>query len=764
VSRLKRIWAWLVKAAFWYQGKLMQALSDVWICSYAFLGVVLLNVAIPRTSQGTELGTALTGFGPGKQVLMALAVAYCALCIWIAASSSLTNAARVKVAGASRPGRLRSTLPFWFALLVPLSAVGLVSGSDTTDIGSWHVDAATLLNIVALVVFLIIPLAPPRFKGFKNTPKRLHGVRMTAYRVHGHLTARRTRYEIVLTVLGAAIFAACVFGGVNVARTLSTWVVAYVAVGFWALWGSRVFIAWPRLCGWPSFWALPIALALLFSNWNDNHEIDGGDYGAAVTPLPSFEETLDRWRAGHCAPNTSKTGKAPKTPCVLRIVAAEGGGLRAAFWTAAVFQALDQQTAGSFSKSVFAVSSISGGSLGTVAYYGGRELRRTECDPSAFVPRYLGDDHLSPVMAGLVFGNALQWFLPVRIPALDRARAFESNMEARWDADLDPGCDRTHNLFDDRFPGDGPPRYPVLFMNSTNVETGKRFILAPVAKPNDGFAKGADRNGVIGVDTYWAFDPSSSLRLRSLPTRTAVTLSASFPLITPAGTAYQHDADGRGGRLWGRLVDGGYFDGTGLATAYDIARDIADRDKDKTLRITIVFISNDPASAAGWENARDDIPAPLDPPSRLLVTSDITNRLLETPEPALPAYPPWGYEVQAIAGATVAAHWEEAIENARRRLVAFRTGPLDVDPHHRLAGCVALFEPGAPPGNQFCEIALGALLRGAHDPRPALGWWLSKNSQDDMSSAARCYATTFARGVSDPNAIYDACRIQRQLR
>ncbi|MBV8370197.1 MAG: hypothetical protein JO036_14915 [Candidatus Eremiobacteraeota bacterium] len=739
----------------WYGRKLMRALGDVWICAYAFIAVVLLNVAIPRTAQGIELGNALINFPPSKQILMALALLYCAIGIWIAASTSLTNAARITGKALPFAGRLDSTVPFWFGGLVFLSAIGLVWGNPTYHFGPLNVDAATILNVVALLVLLAIPFAPYSFAVTPKTPRALHGTRLAAHALHEHLANHRTTYEIALIAIGFAISVAVITAGPPVARTLGTWVLVYVAFGFWALWGSRVFIAWPRLVGWPSLWALPIAWALLISNWNDNHEIDGGAYGAPAPARRSFETAVNDWRRTH---NCTQ-----QHPCPLRIVAAEGGGLRAAFWTAEIFAQLDKHTTPplpKFSSTVFAVSSISGGSLGTLAYFAGTKLAENnpKCNPDCFLPAYLGDDHLSPVMAGLVFGNAFQWLWPWSIPQLDRAKAFEANMSQRWIADL--GCEDGTNVFEARFPTD-MPEFPVLLMNSTNVETGKRFILGTVAKPSD--RRQDNTRGVIGIDTYWAFD-DQSLRLKSLPARTAVTLSASFPLVTPAGTAYEHDSGGNRGRLWGRLVDGGYFDGTGLVTAYDIANEVRALDKppaakvSDTFHVSIVFISNDPSSAAGWENARDDVPDPPNPPSRMLITTNVPDDR-QSPNPNLPAHPPWNYEAEAITSGAVNAHWEAAIEYARRQLVAFRKE----SPEQRIAPCAALFEEKARKGDDFCEISLGLLLRHREDPRPALGWFLSKTSQQLMTEKARCYVDVLKLPQQHPNGL-DDCEFPTQLR
>lgn len=762
----------------WYQHKVMKTLEDVWICSYAFIAVVVLNVGIPRTAQGTELGSSFWDVlsrsdQPNPDafrnfLLMVLSVAYCALAIWIASSTSLSNATQ----NAGKPYKAResgSTLPFWFAFLVVLSVVGLVTGNPVFHLfGGWNVDLATLLNIFAIVVLLAIPFFPRDLSGMKNTPPALKGLRHTAHTAHKYLSHWRTEYEVALTAIGVATFLATYFNQVDFPRFLTTWVLIYVAMGFWPLWGSRVFIAWPRLHGWPSFWLLPIALGLLFSNWNDNHEISQANFGPPPPAMPSLEKAISNW---HRDKNCSQA-----QPCEMRIVAAEGGGLRAAYWTAKILQLLDEHQAAdakgdpthaSFSQSVFAVSTISGGSLGTVAYYESQLVKGGSCNPDDFLFQYLGDDHLSPVIASFAFGNAFQWIWPFRIGSVDRAKAFEANMSERWRVALDDAkCPTaTRNVFDAPYspvtfaPDASEPYIPFMFMNSTNVEAGKRFIFATSAQPDLDVRRDQVQD-IYALDTYWAFDPKSKLGLQAIPVRTAVRLSASFPLVTPAGTFYEHPATAayNRGRLWGRLVDGGYFDGTGLTTAYDISDEVQRIFPKGDIHVTVVYISNDPATSAGWVDARDAVPAPPDPPATLLITSNSENKTEELSKTSVPAYPPWLYEIEGIAAGGLSSHFEGAIESARRRM-----SELEAGQHvKRQDQCLSiLYHKGdAVPKSGLCEISFGEILRNVNDPRPALGWWLSRKSQDEMNDASKCYIDVLDRRSANVERELAACDVK----
>ena len=86
---------------------------------------------------------------------------------------------------------------------------------------------------------------------------------------------------------------------------------------------------------------------------------------------------------------------------------------------------------------------------------------------------------------------------------------------------------------------------------------------------------------------------------------TAALTSARFPIISPAGAIWTRNADGRGDRI----VDGGYFENSGLTTALDIARALHERG----LVPIVLTISNEP-----------ELPDPkVDRPPRPAATPDL---------------------------------------------------------------------------------------------------------------------------------------------
>jgi hypothetical protein len=117
------------------------------------------------------------------------------------------------------------------------------------------------------------------------------------------------------------------------------------------------------LIWWGRRFELPVvtiglAMGLLFSLWNDNHQLRLLDSRTDLPPRPHVLEALERWEALH--PDGSD-------PIVL--VATAGGASRAAYWTGTVLRALeDNDPSRDFPRDVFAISGVSGGSLGAVGY------------------------------------------------------------------------------------------------------------------------------------------------------------------------------------------------------------------------------------------------------------------------------------------------------------------------------------------------------------------------------------------------------------
>lgn len=319
---------------------------------------------------------------------------------------------------------------------------------------------------------------------------------------------------------------------------------------------SLIVVIGSTLVYWSNWFRFPVVIATLaviafFSLFNENHlarrcpDMRSTDAAFAcpqvAPPTQDVAAALDAWVA-------ARKDEGPLLP--LFIVATEGGGIRAAYWTAAVLARLDDLSpeGARFGRHVFAISGVSGGSLGAAAFAallreGGRDLlTRSEA--------LLAEDFLGPTLTTLMFADLLQRLLPAPVFD-DRAMTLEQAWERAWRAH-EPG-DRFAAPFESLWRRDG--EVPLLFLNSTVVETGARLIQAPV-RLRDG-----EREAFVG-----ALDGGDVFG-RGAPLSTVVHNTARFPYISPAGLLRRADTPRE---HWLRLVDGGYFDNSGALTATEL--------------------------------------------------------------------------------------------------------------------------------------------------------------------------------------------------
>ena len=270
-------------------------------------------------------------------------------------------------------------------------------------------------------------------------------------------------------------------------------------------------------------------------------------------------------------------------------MAAEGGGLYAAYQTAK-FLARMQDLCPNFAQHVFAVSSVSGGSLGAAVFAGLSHALAANDDAKPCLDQLadrgnfetradaiLSRDLLAPVVWGGLFPDFLQRFIPWPLPAFDRARALEYAFEESWRYGAVKGSNPLRGtLFGLCGVGatsclTGPT--PALALNVSNIETGMQMVLSPldftsIGPPWTGSPKAFDffSTGVDPVD---------------MPLSTAVGLSARFPWISPAGWyAFTDPVEKSQGEKARKrrmsFVDGGYVDNSGVATASKLAQSLSE--------------------------------------------------------------------------------------------------------------------------------------------------------------------------------------------
>src|SRR5262249_48768404 len=150
-----------------------------------------------------------------------------------------------------------------------------------------------------------------------------------------------------------------------------------------------------------------LLLVASWYGWDDHHVVRSRPL---VSPPPGVNKAFADWLA-------DRSQGAGATPVV--IVAAEGGGIRAAVMTAMVLDEL-RARAPRFSQSLFAVVGVSGGSVGAAAYSVALHQHRPQVrlaaiqrDPAASGwQNSLGADLLSPTVRSMLGLDLLSRFVP----------------------------------------------------------------------------------------------------------------------------------------------------------------------------------------------------------------------------------------------------------------------------------------------------------------------------------------------------------------
>ncbi|MFN8572372.1 MAG: hypothetical protein U0132_09965 [Gemmatimonadaceae bacterium] len=403
---------------------------------------------------------------------------------------------------------------------------------------------------------------------------------------------------VVAALVSAAFFAMYTWATVPVARFVGPLVVLATATANMVFVGSFLAVLGRRL-QFPIVLLL-LALALAFSRWNDNHAVrliepstrsDTGDARIAI------DARLAAWLRAHGGVSPSADSSARATGRIpLVLVAAAGGGLRAAYWTALSLATLQDRDT-TFASHVFAMSGVSGGSLGIGVFAamrhdmsgstGTRDCQASDRGPAqVMVPcvrRFMTEDYLSPVLAKLLAPDFAQWFLWFPVRRFDRAMALEDSWEQSYDKTMGDTTLQMglRTLFTEAQAAQG---VPPLLLNSTHVETGRRYIASTFA-PDTVYLDAVDVLSVLG---------GPDLRLS-----TAMHNSARFTYVSPAGRLERHDGD-----AYGAVVDGGYFENSGLATLNDLRRALAsllDAQTEPALRavaqrvdLVVLYLCNDP--------------------------------------------------------------------------------------------------------------------------------------------------------------------------
>jgi hypothetical protein len=578
--------------------------------------------------------------------------------------------------------------------------------------------------------------------------------------------------------------------------------------------------AWVPVLGWFGRWSfftrVPlIAAAILFTAIfsyfvGDNHDVtvEKGAYNGQI----DLAAAVSRWKqANDCG--------ADKQPCPSPIIVASAGGAnRAAYMTASALGLLldatcsdgDQVKAAAgkpqvsggckqpplFARRLFAISSVSGGSLGAVVY--ARSYRDGTNDTKAgyqppcqakdlsrlwfghggprtwrdCVQEILAEDFLSPVFAGLGFRDVFSSFgklVNMKFPGAwpDRGQLLEKSWIDAYDKYVEAPKGAAANTpsgldapFTSLAPGSsrGSDWNPLLLLNATSVETGRRVIASHIAPayPSSGscakdrksapsscvrlFTDAYDMHELLNDRSnspacaprdYQANDKYSDLSLAA-----AAGNSARFPVVSPAGSLIRPDT----AKLVGRLADGGYFDNYGALTAFDLADTLR---WEYDLYPFVILITNDPGDNDDPTLSKGSLAGPSAfPPAEIKASAQLFASVVAAPVDTF-------FNVRSGHGSTALKLLRELIDphvyqkeicggDPTEEAAKAATKPADQPP----ASCYDLAATtgdtaAAQAPREPCFAHLGVYPQETEAGTVkdiSMSWWLSKPVQDYLDS------------------------------
>ena len=239
-------------------------------------------------------------------------------------------------------------------------------------------------------------------------------------------------------------------------------------------------------------------------------------------------------------------------------IASEGGGARAAYWTASVLRTLHERDP-HFLLRTFAISSVSGGSVGAAAF---AACLQPDKEKLGHCIEQLGArDLVSSLLGALVFEDIVAQVLPTSWCAtpgcgfMSRGIWFERELLSAVPPMSQSLRQRTARLV---LAGDAA-HMPYLFLNSTWVESGERAIASEIVIDPAHFPTARDTLTIAGTDMTLA---------------SAAHNSARFPVVNALGSIHSRHCPGEGpsqqAEPCGHVADGGYFDNSGSQTIIDL--------------------------------------------------------------------------------------------------------------------------------------------------------------------------------------------------
>jgi hypothetical protein len=342
-----------------------------------------------------------------------------------------------------------------------------------------------------------------------------------------------------------------------------------------------------------------LLLLLVSSLINKDHPVRYNESGRH-DERPPLQAHFNNWFARYSSDSAStlyriadSTSKDTSSWYPVYFVCAEGGALRTGAFAAVTLDLLRDSLAvhynkTDFSKAVYAFSGVSGGSLG-VSFFNAANYLSDPREHYRFKKRdsathvFFGRDFLSPVIGTMFYGDILNDLIPFYIEPFDRATALEKSWE---DAFKEVAVSDQHNLFSADYLSlyrEVHP-YPALFINTTEVESGRQCWLSNVSMNDSSLVFGGERD-LLAEKIRGGVNYS-----------TMINFSSRFPFFSPGAAVHQNE-----GQKF-HYVDGGYVENTGCGTMLEVLTALQPQLKAKRVKpfVLVLRFSND--KERPWSN------------------------------------------------------------------------------------------------------------------------------------------------------------------
>jgi hypothetical protein len=350
----------------------------------------------------------------------------------------------------------------------------------------------------------------------------------------------------------------------------------------WPGWEVTWQLGFGRRTSWIAMLLATILVASVVNTKGGYHDARvSSELGPSLHRYTDLQDAFTKWTVAQAGCPPANGGPVP-----LVMVAAPGGGIRAAYWTASSMQDLFGADGTSCaSRRVFALSGVSGGSVGSASWVAtiasNKEAGDLDQTPRATVALMAEDRALASTMVGLLLRDAFQPLLGLAKSGLDRAALMENG----WARSAGVFRDLEGRTLSFAGLGEGLDWVPTITLNGSSVRDGCRVLvsntgLLPGARPPDcQAAPGLQQPAgpVSGaIDPFLGLNGNENADPGTCPSggdggttefgmraTTAALLSARFAYVTPSGALRRCFGDEE---IVSYDVDGGYYENSGLLT------------------------------------------------------------------------------------------------------------------------------------------------------------------------------------------------------